>query len=169
MRADVGGHNDNRIFEVGHAPFVVGQAAVVEYLQQNIEYVGVGFFDLVQQNYAVGFSAHGFGQLAAFVVAHVARRGTNQAAHGMAFLVLAHVDADQGVVVVEQKFGQCFGQFGFSYARCTQKNKRTDRPFGVLHTGTASAHGIGHHPNRFLLTGHPLAQFSFQKEQLVAF
>ena len=46
---------------------------VVEDLQQHVEDVGVGFLDLVEQDQAVAAPAHEVGELAAVVVADVAR------------------------------------------------------------------------------------------------
>ena len=57
----------------------VGQPAVVEHLQQDVEHVAMGLFDFVQQHDAVGPAADGFGQPAPFFVADVARRSADQA------------------------------------------------------------------------------------------
>ena len=95
---------------------VVGQAAVVEHLQQDVEHVAVGLFDFVEQHDGVRPAADGFGQRAAFFVADVARRGADQAAHGVLLHELAHVDADHGVLVVEQHLGQGLAQLGFADA-----------------------------------------------------
>ena len=39
LRADVAGHDDQRVLEVDRAALAVGQAAVVEHLQQHVEHV----------------------------------------------------------------------------------------------------------------------------------
>src|SRR5690606_32227476 len=62
--------------------------------------------DLVEQHHRVGPAADRLGELAALVVADVARGRADQAGHRVLLLVLAHVDADHGPLVVEQVLGQ---------------------------------------------------------------
>ena len=76
--ACVRGHDHDRIAEVDRAALAVGQPAVVEQLQQDVEHVGVGLLDLVQQHHRVRAAAHRLGQLAALVVADVAGRRAHQ-------------------------------------------------------------------------------------------
>jgi hypothetical protein len=46
-------------------------------LQEYVEYIRVGFFDFIKKYHAVGFTADGFGELAAFFVAYVTGRRTD--------------------------------------------------------------------------------------------
>ncbi len=71
------------------AALAVGQAAVVQHLQQDVEDVGVGLLDLVEQDDLIGAAAHGLGQGAALVIADIARRGADQAADRVLLHVLA--------------------------------------------------------------------------------
>ena len=98
---EVAGHDDNGVLEIHGAPLAVGQAAVIQHLQQDIEHVGVGFFDFIEQHDGVGPAADGFAELAALLVAHVAGRRADEPGDGVLFLILAHVNAEQGVVIVE--------------------------------------------------------------------
>jgi hypothetical protein len=50
LRADVGGHDHDRVAKVNRATLGVGEAAVVEYLGQRVEHVGVSLLDLVEQH-----------------------------------------------------------------------------------------------------------------------
>ena len=61
----------------------VGQAAIFQHLQQDVEYVRVGLLDLVQEDHRVRLATHRLSQVAALLVAHVARRSTNQTRHGV--------------------------------------------------------------------------------------
>ena len=65
-------HDQHDVGEVDRAALAVGEAAVVEQLQQHVEHVGVGLLDLVEQHHRVGPAAHRLGELAALVVADVA-------------------------------------------------------------------------------------------------
>ena len=80
LRADVAGHDDDRVLEVDRAALAVGQAPVVEDLQQHVEHVRVRLLDLVEQDHLVRPPADRLGQLAALVVADVAGRRADQAA-----------------------------------------------------------------------------------------
>ena len=143
LAADVRRHDDDRVGEIDGAAVAVGQAAVVENLQQDVEDVAMGLFDFVQQHDAIGTAADGLGQPAPFFVADIAWRSADQAADGVAFHELAHVDPDHGVFVVEQDFGQRLAKFGFADAGRAQKDERADRPVGVLQAGSAAADGVG--------------------------
>ena len=94
----------------------VGQQAVVEHLQQHVEHVRVRLLDLVEQHHRVGLAAHLLGELAALLVAHVARRRADQARDRELLHVLGHVDADQRVLVVEQERRQRPRQLGLADA-----------------------------------------------------
>jgi hypothetical protein len=48
-RADVAGHDDDGVLEVDRAALAVGQAAVVEQLEQHVEDVRVRLLDLVER------------------------------------------------------------------------------------------------------------------------
>ena len=48
---DIGGHDDDHVFEVDRVAECVRQNAIFKHLQQDIEYVGMGLFNFVgQQN-----------------------------------------------------------------------------------------------------------------------
>ena len=77
--ADVGRHDDDRVAEVDRVALGVGDAAVVEHLQQGVEHVRVGLLDLVEEHHRVRAAAHRLGELAALLVADVARVGRRPA------------------------------------------------------------------------------------------
>uniref|UniRef100_A0A0N4ZZD3 NDK domain-containing protein n=1 Tax=Parastrongyloides trichosuri TaxID=131310 RepID=A0A0N4ZZD3_PARTI len=141
LAAQVGGHDDQGVLEVDGAALTVGQAAVVQHLKQHVEDVGVGLLDFVEQDDLIGAAAHGLGQGAALVIADIARRGADQAADRVLLHVFAHVDAGDGVVVVEQIAGQRLGQLGLAHARRAQEEEAAQRLVGVVQTGAGAAHG----------------------------
>ena len=116
MRAEVRGQDDDGVGEVDRAALAVGQAAVVEHLQQDVEDVAVGLLDLVEQHDLVGPAPDRFGQHAAFLIADIARRSADQPGDRMLLHELRHVDADHGVRIVEQEFGERLGQLGLADA-----------------------------------------------------
>ena len=101
---------------------------VVQDLQQHVEHVVVRLLDLVEEDHAVGLAPHGLGELAALLVADVARRRADQARHGVLFHVLAHVDADHVLLGVEQRLGQRLGQLGLADAGGAEEDEGADGP-----------------------------------------
>ena len=118
---------------------------------------------------AVRPAADGLGQLAAFFVADVSRRGADQPAHRVLLHELAHVDADHRVLVVEQHLGQRLAQLGFADAGGAAEDERADRPVGILQAAAAAAHGVRHGRDRFVLADDALVQPLFEHEQLGPF
>ena len=165
--ADVAGHDDDRVLEVDRPALAVGQAAVVEDLEQDVEDVRVGLLDLVEQDDLVRPAADRLGQLAALVVADVAGRRADQPRHGELLHVLAHVDPDHRVLVVEQELGQGARQLGLADAGRAEEQERADRPARVLEPGARPADRVGHGLDRLVLADHPLVQPLLHVDELV--
>ena len=168
LRTHVRGHNDDRVAEIHRTALVVGQPAVVEHLQQDVEDVGVRLLDLVEQHHGIGLAPHGLGQLAALVVTDVSRRRPDEPRHGVPLLVLAHVDTRHHLVVVEQELGQRLGQLGLADARRTEEDERTDRLAGIVQPGARTAHGVGNGRDGLLLPDDALVEFVLHVEQFLA-
>src|SRR5262245_734636 len=135
LAADVRRHDDDGVLEVDGAALAVGQAPVVEELQEHVEDVGVRLLDLVEEDHGVGAAAHGFRELAALVVADVTRRGTDQSGHGVLFHVLGHVDADHRLLAVEEELGEGAGELGLPHAGRAEEDERPDGAVGILDAG----------------------------------
>ena len=98
-------------------------------------------FDFVKQYDAVWSAAHGLGQLAALVVAHIARRRTDEPRHGVALHILRHIKAQQSFLAAEPAFCQRAGKLRFTHTRRPQKQHGTDGPPALPQAGTAAADG----------------------------
>ena len=129
--------------------------------------VGVGLLQLVEQHDPVRTTPNGLRQLAAVVVAHVPRRRADEAGDGVPLLVLRHVDADHGLLAVEEQLRQGPGQLRLPHTRGAQEEERSDGPSGVLETGTGASQRLRHHRDRMVLAHHPLVQTLLQVEQLL--
>ena len=84
---------------------------------------------------AVRPAAHGLRQLAALVVADVAGRRADQARHRVPLLVLAHVDPDHRLLVVEHELGERACELGLADTGRAEEDERADRPVGILQPG----------------------------------
>ena len=122
--------------EIGLAPVGVGERGAIHDLEQDVENVGVGFFDLVEQQHAVGRAADGVGELAAVFVADIAGGRTDEARHGVLLGIFAHVEVDQ---LNAQLLGEHFGHFGLAHAGGADEKKRGH---GLVGGGEA---GVRHH------------------------
>src|SRR5437899_750955 len=166
LRPDVRRHDDDRVLEVDHAAFAISESAIVHDLQQNVEHVRMCFLNLVEQHDGIRTTTHLLGELSTFFVAHISRRSADQASDRMLLHVLRHVDADHRAFVVEKKFGESAGQFGFSDARWTQKDERANRPFGIAQSSAGTANCVGNAFQRRILAHDSLAQALFHRDQL---
>ena len=124
-----------RVPEVDRAALRVGEPAVVENLQQDVEHVRVRLLDLVEEHDGVRPAAHRLGELAALFVSDVARRRADQPRDGVLLHVLGHVDAHHRVLVVEQEFGERARRLRLSDAGRSEEDERADRPIRILQTG----------------------------------
>ena len=127
----------------------------------------MGLFHLVKQDHRVGPAPHRLGELAAFFVAHVARRRPNQAGHGVLLHVFAHVDAHHRLLAVEQLGGQGLGELGFAHAGGTKEEETGDRSVRIGEAGAGALDRIGHGGHGLLLADHPLVQFGFEVQQFL--
>ena len=169
LGANVRGHNNDRVAEIHPPTFAIGQVAIFQHLQQQIERVGVGFFDFVEQHHAVWAATHRIGQLAAFAIADVAGRRTDQPRRVETFLKLRHINLDQGFFRAEHKLGQRFRQQCFAYAGWPQENKRAYRSFRVFQTSPRPPHRSRNDRNRFFLPDDALVQIFFHLHQAGGF
>ncbi len=115
----------------------------------------MGFFNLVQQYHRIGTAPDFFRELAAFFVADIARRRTQNPRHGVLFHIFGHIQPHQRVFIVKQKSGQRFGGFGLAHAGGPQEHKRSQRPAFLGNTRAGAADRVGNRANRRLLPDHP--------------
>ena len=128
----------------------------------------MGFLDFVEQDDRVGLTPYGLGQLSAFVIPHVSRRGSDKPADAVLLLILAHVDTCHHAVVVEEVVGQGLRQLRLSHTGGAEEDERPDRSLRVLQSGTATSYGVAHGEDGLVLTYHALMQLFLQVEQLLA-
>ena len=140
VRADVTSHDNDGVAEIDRASLTVGEAAVVEHLEEDIEDVWVRLLDFVEEHHAVRLAADSLAELAALLVADVARRRADESRNGVFLHVLAHVDTHQRRLVIEQKLSQRAGQLGLTDAGRAHKNERADRLVRILQTAPGTAH-----------------------------
>ena len=116
LRTYVGGHNKNRILKIHRLACGICNTAVIQHLKQYIEYIRVSLLHLVKQHYRIRFPAHSLCQLAAFIIAHISWRRSDQTGYRMLLHVLTHINTDHIVLIIKQRLCQSLGQLCFSHA-----------------------------------------------------
>ena len=81
--------------------------------------------------------------------------------------VLGHVEADDGVLVVEEEFSQSLGELGLSHAGRPQEHEGSDRTVLFLESGTGASHRIGDGLDGLLLTDDTLDESILHPDQLL--
>ena len=145
-------HDDDSVLEVHGASLVVGQPAVVEHLKQDVEHVGMSLLNLVEQHHAVWLAPYGLGELASLVVAHVARRCSDEPRHAELLLIFAHVDTRHHALVVEEVLGQSLCQLRLAHSGGSEEDERCYWSLRILQSGAAAAHCIAHGSDGFVLS-----------------
>ena len=88
-------------------------------------------------------AADRLGELAALLVADVAGRGADEPGDAVLLAVLAHVDAHDRALVVEQEVGERLGQLGLADAGRAEEQERAGGPVGVGDARARAAYGVG--------------------------
>src|SRR3981081_3971567 len=122
--------------------------------------------DFVKQHDTVWFPAHRLAELATLFVPDVAGRCANQPGDGVLLHVLAHVESNHRVFVIEQELGQCTTQFGLPHSSRTEDDEGTYWPIFVLQTSSGATYRIGNRPDRFALSDHSLSETLFHMNEL---
>ena len=166
--AQIARHDKDGVLEVHGAALTVGDPAVIQHLQEHVEHVGMRLFHLIKEHDGIGMTAHGFGQLAAFIIAHISWRCPDETGYGEFLHVLGHIDPDHVLFIIEQGLGQGLGQFGLAHAGRSEEQEGTKRTVGVLDAGTGAENGLGNLAHGFVLADDPLMQRVFQVQKLFA-
>ena len=85
----------------------------------------------------------------------------------MRLAILAHVDAEQRVLVVEQEAGERLGELGLPDAGRAKEQERADWAARIAEARARAADRIRHRHDRLILVHHPRVQRLLQVEQLV--
>mmetsp|Transcript_7374 Transcript_7374/g.21909 ORF Transcript_7374/g.21909 Transcript_7374/m.21909 type:complete len:741 (+) Transcript_7374:703-2925(+) len=123
---------------------------------------------LVEEDHAVGPVPHGLGELAALVVADVARRRPQQARHGVLLRVLRHVEAQQRARVVVDLLRQRLGELRLAHARRAQERERGDGLRGVPQAGLGPPDRVGDEVHGVGLADDAPRERLLEMKQLVA-
>ena len=148
--------------EVDRAALRVGDAPVVEDLQQNRGDVGVRLFDFVEEHDAVWPAPDRFGELSGLVVAGVSGRRAEQPRHGVRLGELGEIDAHERGLAAEQRLGERLGELGLADAARAAEEEGAKRFARVVQAGTRAANCFGDGGDRALLADDALGEDAFE-------
>ena len=77
LTAKVRRHDHDGVLEIDRPALAVGEPAVIEQLEENVEHFRMGLFDFIEKHHGVRATADGFGELTGFLVADVSGRRTD--------------------------------------------------------------------------------------------
>ena len=166
--AHVGRHDNHGIAEVDRLALAIGQTALLQHLQQDIEDVGVRLLDLVEQHDRVRVTTNGLGKLTALVVAHVTRRATDELGDLKLATELGHVEADERVLAAKEVLGERLGELGLARAGGTQEDKAAAGATRILERRAAAAHGLGDGLDSLVLADDAGLEHAFGLQQAPA-
>ena len=116
-------HADDRIFKIDRAALGVVDFSLVQDLKQQVHHIRMRFLDLVKQHHAVWLAAHFLRQLSGLVIAHIARRRTDQAADRVLFHEFRHIQTDKRVDRIEQLQRELLNKLCFAHTRGADEDK----------------------------------------------
>ena len=160
--ARVGGHDQDDVAEIDRLAVVVGQLAVVHDLQQDVEQVGMGLLDFIQQQHGVRMLVDGVGQHAALIEADIARRRADQAGDAMPLHILRHVEADE---LDAHGGGELPRDLGLADAGGAGEQVVADRLLRLPQAGAGQLDRGGQRLDRLVLAEHHRLQVALQIPQ----
>src|SRR5277367_3157105 len=105
--------------------------AIIEHLQEEVEDIRVRLLNLVEEDHRIRAAADCLCQLATFVVADISRRRADEPGYRMFFHVLGHVDANHGMLVVEEELRQRTRSLCLANPGRSEEKERTNRSIGI--------------------------------------
>ena len=127
------------LLKVHGASLTVGYTAVVKHLEQNIEYIRMSLFNLIEQHNRVGLAAYRLGQLTALIVSDISGRRSDKTGDGVFLHIFGHIDTNHVVFVIKQTIGKSLCKLRLADTGGTQEQEATDRLVG----GRRCLHGSG--------------------------
>ncbi len=149
------------------APLAVGQAAVVEQLQQDVHDVRMRLFDFVEQHHGVRTPPNGFRELAGLVVAHISGRCSDEARYGV---LSWGFDMSMRTIACSssnRNSARARASSGFADTGRTEEQEAAERAIRVLQARPRTTDRVRHGDDGFFLTDDPQVQARFHLNQLL--
>ncbi len=103
--------------------------------------------------------------MSTFLIAHIPRRRSYEAAHSKLLHILAHIDAYKSVGAVKQVFGELLRKMRLSDTGRTEEHECSYRFVGILKSDTITLYGLHNLVNRLVLPDNVVLEFRAQLSQ----
>jgi hypothetical protein len=164
---DVGRQDHDRLREVGALPVRPGETPLVEDLQEEIVYLGVGLLDLVEEHHAVRVGPERRDEEPLLLVADIAGRGADELGHRVRLGELGHVEPHEPLFVREEGARQAPGKLGLPHAGRAQEEEDAGGFHRGRKTGPRGEHSPRHRLDGVLLADDAAVQLVLEVEEAV--
>ena len=125
-------------------------------------------FDLVEEHDGIGLAPHPLRELAALLMADIARRRADEPRDAVPLHILRHIHADERLLIAEERLGKRAAELRLSDAGRPEEEEAADRPVRVAEADAAAADGVRDRVHRLLLPDDAAAQARLHLQQLPA-
>ena len=165
-RTDIGCHDQDGILKVYRPSLRVRDPPVIQYLQEDVEYIRMCLFHLIKEDNRIRFSPDCLCELSAFVISDISRRCSDQSGHGIFLHILTHINTNHVLFIVKQAFRQCLGKLRLSDSGRSKEQEGSDRLCRVFDTRFGTDDSFCHFGNTFVLSDHPFMKLLIQVKSL---
>ena len=116
-------HDDDRVAKIRNRPLPIRESAVLQHLQEHMENIGVRLLYLVKEDNGKRLLAYGIRELAALLVADIARRRTDETRCRVLLHVLGHVESNDRFLRAKHRLGKCTRKLRLAHARRTEEKE----------------------------------------------
>src|SRR5581483_1394246 len=156
----IGGEDDDAVPKVGDVANRIGEARVVEHLQEEIPHTRMSLLELVEQHDGERLTPNTMNQ--GIGLAQPARL-PEQSRNGGRLLELAHVESDHAIGRTEQELGEHFCDFGLTGTGGTGKEEYPNWTQWVGEAGLQHGDAIDQAADGFGLTHHARGKERLQR------
>ena len=96
------GHDKNSVLKVHGSSLRIGNTAIIQNLQKNIEYIRMCLFHFIKKYNRIGLSSYSLCQLTTLLVSYISGRCSDQSGHAELLHVLTHVDSDYIIFIIKK-------------------------------------------------------------------
>jgi hypothetical protein len=151
-RSEVRGQNDDALPEVRGPTSVVGEAAVIEELEEDVPDLSVRLLELVEQHDGERIASHGGDERSSFALLH---RVGEQAIEAVGCLKLAHVESNQPIGGTEEEFGERLRELGLAGSGGADEQEDAERARRISQAGFDQRNSIDDRVDCFRLADDP--------------
>lgn len=155
---DIGGHDDDGIFEIDFASFSVRKGSIFEYLEEEIEDLETSFFDLIEEDDGIWFASNPFGEHSSFLISDISGSRSDEFGSTRSFVILGHIEFDEGFVIPEKFSCELFHELSLPDSGRSEEEEAPDRTIAITDPDPIAFDRADNRGNSFILTDDMLSE-----------